>query len=219
MTFDQIVSLVARRLNLTSTTAITRIGESVNEAYKNLCTSMGMQQSAQTTAEATTVAGSNLLTFGPIPIKVQKVMSVFNPAYPKPNLLTEVDLAVLRNMIPGTDPAQNYCIYQSYADRVTVMLDSTASAPYSLEADVIGLKATLNGADVPNFAEGYHDTLVYLGMAIEYDKQEKPDMAMKMEAKYDRRCSELRLFLAKSAYQDIYQGRTAPGTLVVNRLL
>ncbi len=219
MTFDEIVSRVMGRMNLTSTSALARVGTSVNEAYKNLCTSMGMQQSAQTTTTGTTVVGSNLLTFGPQPVKVQKLMSVFNQAYPKPNLLTEVDLAVLRNMIPGTDPAQNYCIYQSYADRVTVMLDSTASTAYVLSCDCIGIKAELNGSDVPNFAEGYHDTLIYLAQAIEYDKMEKPELATKMEAKYDRRCSELRLFLAKSAYQDIYQGRTAPGTLVVNRLL
>lgn len=219
MTFDEIVFTIAGRLNLTSVTAIARIGVSVNEGYKELCTSMGLQTSAQTVARATTTIGSNLLTFGPQPVKVQKMMSVFNEAYPKPNTLTEVDLTVLRNMIPGTDPAQNYCVYQSYADRVTIMLDSTAGTAYELAADVIGIKATLSGADIPNFAEAFHNLLVYKGMSIELDKMEKPDLASKQEAKYEARCSELRLFLAKSAYQDIYQGRTAPGTLVVNRLL
>lgn len=219
MTFDEIVAEVADRLNLTSTEAIARIGRSVNERYGWLCTSMGLQTSCQDVARASTVSGSNLLTFGPQPLKVLKVNSVFNEDNPKPNLLTEQTLDVLRNMTEGTDPASNYAIYLMKADRVTVMLDSTASSVYELAADVIADKSTLSGGDVPTFAAAYHNCLVYGAMATELDKSEKPELAQVQENRYDVRCSELRLFIAKSAYKDIYQGKTGQGQLVVNRLV
>lgn len=219
MTFEEIVSEVADRLNLTSDTALTRIGRSVNQRYGDVCVSMGLQTSSQDVAYATTTIGSNLLTFGPLPLKVLKVMSVFNEAYPKPNTLNEVSLVILRNMTPGDDPAQNYAIYRAGFKSVTVMLDAEASSEYELAADVIASKATLSGADEPTFAEPFHDLLVYGAMATELDKMEKPELAAENEQRCDDISSELRLFIAKSAYMDIYQGRTAPGTLVVNRLL
>jgi hypothetical protein len=219
MTFEEIVAEIADRLNLTSDTAITRIGRSVNERYKWLCTSMGLQTTSQGVVSATTTVGSDLLTFGPIPYKVSRLESVFNPAYPRPNTLNQVSLVILRNMTAGTDPAQNYAIYETFADRWTIKLDSQASSPYELQADALISKPTLSGADVPKFPEAYHDTLVYGGMATELDKMEKPDLAQVQEARWADRNSELRLFIAKSGYMDIYQGRTAPGTLVVNRLV
>jgi hypothetical protein len=219
MTFDQIVDTVAKRLNLTSDTAYTRIGVSVNERYGWLCTSMGLQTAVQEVATAMTEVGSNLVTFGPSPIKVQKVDSVFNPAYPKPNTLTELTLGMLRNLIFTTQPAQHYAVYRMGSDRVTIMLDSTTTSAYQLNADVIADKAQLNGSDVPTFANAYHDVLIYGAMATELDKMEKPDLAQVQENRFDQRLSELRLFIAKSAYKDIYQGRTGPGVLSVNRLV
>lgn len=219
MTFEELVSETADRLNLTSTDAFARIGRSINERYGWLCTSMGLQTAVQEVASATTTIGSNLLTFGPSPIKVQKVDSVFNPAYPKPNTLNEITIDVMRNLIFTTDPAQNYCVYRMGADRVTLMLDSQASTAYELRADVIADKATLNGADVPTFPAAYHDLLIYGAMATELDKTQNYDMAAVQEQRYQDRSAELRLFIAKSAYKDIYQGRTGPGVLSVNRLV
>jgi len=219
MTFDEMVTEVSDRMNLTSATAITRIGRSLNQRYADVCVSMGLQTASQEVVTATTTIGSDLLTFGPKPLKVLKLESVFNQAYPKPNTLNQVSLVILRNMTAGTDPAQNYAIYRTYADRQTIMLDSEASTAYELSADAIVSRATLSGADVPTFPEPFHDLLIYGAMATEYAKMEKPDLAGANEALYESTCSDLRLFIAKSAYMDIYQGRTAPGTLVVNRLV
>lgn len=207
------------RLSLSDVTARTRIGESVNERYAWLCDSMGLQTAVQDVASAQTVVGSNALTFGPQPLKVVKINTIRNPAYPKPNNLGEVSLDTLRLMLTVSDPAQNYAIYQMGADRVTVLLDSTPATIYQLDADVIADKATLSGADVPTFAAGYHNILYYGAMATEYDKQEKAIDSGKFEAKFEIRCSELRMFIAKSILKDIYQGKNSPGPVLVNRLV
>lgn len=219
-TFDQIVQRVMDRMNLSDDTARERIGESINERYTWLCTSMGLQTSVQDTAFATTVIGSDELTFGPSPLKIEKLINVFNPAYPKPNLLGEVSPGELRLMVATTEPAQVYAIVRQGNDRVTIKLNTgDAATAYELGADVIVDKATLSGADVPTINAGFVNVLDYGAMATEYDKQEKDEKAVEYEAKFETRCSELRLFIAKSIMRDIYQGKTAPGPVATNRLV
>lgn len=219
MTFDQIVQRTMDRMNLTSDEARTRIGESVNERYDWLCTSMGLQTSIQDVATATTTIGSNLLTFGPSPLKVQKINSLFNQAYAEPNELYEVSVPEIEAMQSATDPAQYYAVYRMYADRVTVKLNVTPATAYELSANVIADKATLSGADVPTFAKAYHNILFYGAMATEYDKMENDEKAAEFEQKFENRCGELRLFIAKSVYKDIHQGKMGPGFYVGSPLV
>lgn len=63
MTFTQIVAKIADRLNLTSAAALTRIGEEVNERYREVVSGVGLQGSVRTTASATATVGSRYLTF------------------------------------------------------------------------------------------------------------------------------------------------------------
>ncbi len=71
--------------------------------------------------------------------------------------------------------------------------------------------AVLGASDTPTFPEQFHDILVYGAMAIELDKMEKPDRQAAAEARFQGRLSELRFFIATSAYLTIYQGKTGPG--------
>jgi hypothetical protein len=68
---------------------------------------------------------------------------------------------------------------------------------------------------VPAFAEDYHDILVYGPLGLEYNRMEKPDMGRIYNFEDERRpglfqvrASQLRYYIAKSAYLDIYQART-----------
>jgi hypothetical protein len=220
VTFDQIVQRVLDRTNLSDPTAKARIQDNVNERYGWLCTSMGLQTSVQKVVTASTVIGSEDMTFGPQPDKVLKLMEVFNPAYPKPNVLLELSLDTLRLSVKRSEPAQSYAIYLMGADRVTIKLNTGAAVSvYPLQADAIVDKATLSGDDVPTFAAAFHNILFYGAMATEYDKLQQDDNAAKFEQKFETRCSELRLFIAKSIFKDIYQGKTSPGPVVVNRLV
>lgn len=72
MTFDEIVSRVCDRLNLTSSDATTRVGKSVNERYQAVITDVGLSTSVNVLANGNLVAGSRFVTFN----NVMKVFSV-----------------------------------------------------------------------------------------------------------------------------------------------
>jgi len=208
MTFTEIQTEVAERLNLTSTTALARIGRSINECYKKVASSIGIQTIARVNGvTANTAVGNHNVTFNAI-----KLLSVYNAAYTPPLVLVEETVETLRQMPQGTDPANAWAPLTTTGSTVTIMLNVTPASIYTLTADVYAVVATLSGANVPGFAENFHDILVLGSMAIELEKMEKYDLADRQWAKYHGedgnggRLSELRLFLAVSAYKDIVQG-------------
>lgn len=217
MTFTELVQSVAKRTNLTSETALDRIGEEINERYKWMATSIGFNTVARRVAKASTTQDSRYLTFGPGPqiLGVQKVLSVFNAGYNPPLVLGEITFDQMRNQVPGTDPAQQYAFAEMGAKSVTIWLDANPGSVYELSADVLASVATLQGDDEPAFSENFHDILFYGAMAAEYDRMEKPTQASKKEKQFEDRLAELRLFIAKSAYLNIYQNRTGLGNTSV----
>lgn len=86
-------------------------------------------------------------------------------------------------------------------------LTVTWATPFTLYADAVTTVTTLSGKQCPDFPESFHDILVLGGMADEYRKMEKFQFYKDCEAEYENRASDLRLFIAKSAYKDIFQGR------------
>jgi len=219
MTFDEIVATVAKRLNLTSATAIARIGEDVNERYKWLATSIGFNTIARRVVSVNTIKGDCYLTFGPQPgiLGVQKVLSVYitAPMFTPPFILGEITFDQLRNQVPGTDPVQQYAIAEMGAKSVKLILATTPGSVYAITADVLASVPTLQDSDEPAFSENYHNCLYYGALATEYGKLEKDTAETKYEKKWEERVAELRLFIAKSAYLNIYQNRTGLGNLSV----
>lgn len=71
--FTSLVSKIADRLNLTSPASLVRIGEEVNERYREVCSGVGLQGSVRTTATAQATVGSRYLTF-----TCEKVFDIFN---------------------------------------------------------------------------------------------------------------------------------------------
>lgn len=275
MTFTQIVAKIANRLNLTSATALTRIGEEVNERYREVCSGVGLQTSIRTTAAASTTVGNRFLTF-----TCEKVFNVFNnygkpvvsisrtgsvatatvtahgyttgafvviegadqteynggfsitvinantftypvsgaPVTPATGTITvqlqqtqwilaERTPDELRSWPIQADPPQNYAIYNMGATSVTIMLDTIPASVYILNADVEVNLTDLSGSQVPPFPQDFHDLLIWGGMADELYKMEKYDLSGIQEGKFEKRLSELRLFIAKSNALDIFQGR------------
>jgi hypothetical protein len=213
MTFTDIQFEITDRLNLTSPASIARVGRSINERYKWVVSSCGLITASRGTATALTTIGSRTLTFA-----AEKVLSVFNPAFTPPFVLTEYTFDELRNEIIGTDPPIQYAIQQMGGSTVTIMLSSVSATVFPLTADTETNQMTLQGTMVPAFAEDFHDVLVYGGMATELEKMEKYDMAAVKEKTYERRLSDLRFFIAKSAYLDIYQGKEQPSA-TLNQLV
>lgn len=203
MTFDDITQEIADRLDLTSARSLARIGRSVNERYRAVATSVSMPTVGRTTVTADTVIGNQSVTFE----DVDKLYSVYDTDETPYRVLKEATIDELRNSSPGIDPARRYAIENMGATTVTIRLDSIPESVYELGADANGVLSTLEDSDEPAFAAAFHDILVYGGMATELDHMEKYEFAKKQEYKYEQRLSELRYFIAKSAYADIHQGK------------
>lgn len=204
MTFTEIVNSVADRLNLTSASSITRLGLHVNKRYKRLVKSMGLDTAVRGTATATTTIGNSYLVFA----STSKILAVYDATVSPVRMLHERMVDEIRNQIVGPSPADLYAIYLMGANSVTLLLNSVPATAYTLTADVMAQTATLSGSQVPAFDEGFHDILEIGAMSDELMKMEKPDLAQAREMEFESRLSELRLFIAKSAYLDIYQGKT-----------
>lgn len=207
-----------QRLNLTSTDAETRVKDEVNEVYRELVSSMGLETSIRGVTTALTTTGSRYVTFGGSgedDDRVLKLLSVFLPsdvAPPPYSVLTSYTFDELRNTIAGSWPPTQYAISRMGSATVEIFLD--AEAPDSLQelnADCLLASDTMTDADSPFFPENFHDLLVYGVMAIELDKMEKEERAAKAQAKFEKRAADLRMFIAKDAYIAIHQGKTMQG--------
>jgi hypothetical protein len=213
VTFDEIKASVADRMNLTSTASLTRVGKSINEAYKMVCSSIGVQAVArQNGVTANTVIGTPTLAFGPSPTKVLKIITLYYNVTTPPLILTEQTVETIRQLPSVGDPATAWAPYQTTATSVTVLLNSTPASIYTLTADVYSTQATLSGSQEPAFAEPFHDMLELVAMAIELEKMEKYDAAKVQWDKFrgedgsGGRLSEYRMYMAVSAFKDIVQG-------------
>lgn len=277
MTFTAIVAKVADRLNLTSAAALTRIGEEVNDRYREVMSGVGLQTSVRTTISQAVTAGNNQ-----VELACQKVFSVFNnygrsvssitrssttatvttaqahgyqtgasvkisgatqteyngvftitvtstttftytvsgsPATPATGtilvellqtqwILGERTMDELRmSILQVGDLPQNWAPANMNADEVTIQLDMIPSTAFILNADVEMNITSLSGVQVPGFAQDFHDILVRGAMADELMKMEKYSEAETQEGKFEKRLSELRLYIAKSNGLDIFQGR------------
>lgn len=210
MTFTEIRDKVADRCNLSSPTALTRIGDSINEKYKKVATSIGLQTTSRGVATAATVIGNRLLTFGPAPVKVQKIYAIYDAASPLPPL-RNISFEEMRQRRVGSGKAKAYAVAAMSSDSVTVVFDNTPSAIMTWTADVEVNVTTLSGVQVPAFAESFHDILLYAAMAIELEKMEKYEAAKALEKRSEDRLSELRLFIAEEGYAEMYAGKTERG--------
>jgi hypothetical protein len=204
MTFTEIVSRVTKRLNLTASTATTRIGETVNDVYKAVTSSIGLNVTRRTQVQADTTQGVQTLTF----TGIEKVISVIDKSSGTDRFLDEVLIDELkRGPIADSDTPTQYAIYRSNAGSVQIYLNVNPQTAFTLYADGYVQAGTLSGSQEPAFPESFHDILVSGTLAEEYMKLEKPSLAKREEDKYNDRLGDLRIFIAKSPQQDIYQGK------------
>lgn len=224
-------------LNLTSATALTRIGGWVNRGYRQLCTDpfLGIDTIGEVLGvQVMTVMGNQQLTWSSAtttPVtSVEKILRVYNPSSTPPLPLYEVTVDEIQNSILSGDPAQRWARLAMGAASETVLLDSSPASSYALQADVLSNQITLVGSAVPAFAEDYHDILVYFGKWQELKKMQQFAAAKEEETAFHGlpdnngnfnggRLGQLRLFNALSMHRKDYQGRnTEQGTIVSARI-
>lgn len=204
MTFKQAQDRVMGRLNLTSADARTRIKEFLNERYRELQTSVGLGRVRRTTGTLNTVNGTP--TYTPAGF-----IKIFQIAYPAGNkILLEKSEDYIREVDPNLNKVGDpeYFVTQKFtATGVVIRIWPTPTSVMVLNVDGLASGTELSAdGDVPAFPEDFHDILVYHALADELDKMEKPDLSSKMAKRAEKRTSELRYFLAKSAYLYRQQG-------------
>lgn len=108
-----------------------------------------------------------------------------------------------------TEPPTKFSIFSVTQTGVTIMLDCNPTTTFTLYAQGVADTTSLSNNDSPAFPESFHDVLIHGVMADEYRKMEKREYSRESEMEFERRLSDLRMFLAKSAYLEIYAGKTA----------
>lgn len=205
MIFDEIVAEVCELLNLTSDEAKSRVSRRINTRYRRVTSSIGMETSRRQTVPQIVTIGNRSVTF----TSVEKLLGVIRKEGTKDMPLDQVTKDDMYLLPIKNDPPHNFAVTAMTTDTVTVYLDAIPATAYTLYGDALVSLTTLNGQQTPAFPESFHDILVFGVMADEYRKMEKPQLARDAEMDYEKRLSDLRMFIAKSAYLDAYQGKNA----------
>jgi hypothetical protein len=202
MTFDDLKATVKGYVNLTSTDADTRVGQSINRHYRRITASLGMDATRFVTRTVTTTVGVQAVTFE----EIEKIDRILNTTDSSAILLMqEIELHQMRSKQPGTDAPNQWALRDSGASTVTVLLDTIPQSAYTLQADGRAALADLQGDDSPAFPESFHDILPWFVIAEELLKKEKAQLAAAYEAKAERLLSDLRFHLADSPTRETKQ--------------
>lgn len=203
MTFDEIVTEVAARVNLTSTTALTRIGREVNMRYKRVTSGCYLDTSRRVTVSAGTLVDSREVVFE----LVEKVLTVYYKSGDQNIVLDQVTPDQIT--LEGTDATGTpiaWAVVTQDSDFTVINLDCLAADIMTLYADGISTTEDLANSDEPVFPQSFHDLLVEGAVADEWKKMNKMQDAKQAEFDYERRLSDLRMFLARTTYLSVQQG-------------
>lgn len=199
MTFVQLQDRVMGRVIRTSSESRDRVKEFINERLRAVQSNLGLGRLRRGTVSlATTADTATLSTTG--------LVKVFTAAIPAENrVLREVSLDSMRMKDPGlitTGAPEEYAVKSAGATLLVLSLWPKPDAVYTLSIDGLLTGTDMSAdSDVPAMPEDFHDLLIFGALADEYDHDGDTKLSGRMEAKYQQRVSDLRYFLAKSAYK------------------
>jgi len=221
MTFDEIVRDVAKRLNLTSPEAFQRIGQRVNERYRKVTSSIGMITSRRLTKDFT--IDTTLPQYSALPdltfTGFEKILRITTTPDDSVNsgviVLKQLTYDEIEIIPPFPDRVPRaFAVKRMGSHEVTVRFDAyPAGTTFFLHVEGYDVADILADDAEPFLPEDFHDVLIEGAMSDELRKMEKAELAQIAEGKYEQRLSDLRMFIAKNAYQDIAQGRDKPSQL------
>lgn len=210
MTFDQIVSRVMYRLNLTSETSRTSVEEGVNDRYKRVTSSIGLVTSRRVILPFTidpTDVDSTLpdAAFEGLE-KILKISLVVTGRNRNVNPLTYEEITELTSTTLRALP-NFYAVKRMGSGVVTVTFDAYPEDPFDLLVEGYEIADVLEDDAEPAFPADFHDILIEGAMGDELRKMEKLQLAQVADNKYEARLSDLRMFIIKNAYLDIVKGK------------
>lgn len=203
MTMNELVAYIADELNLSSPEAKARIERALNLRYKQVTTAIGLNPARREELNKQATIGSRFITF----TGAEKLDIVYRKVGTRNIVLDMLTNDEMTDTVPHDEPPTKYSVYSFTPTTVTLWLDCTPATAFTLYASGTGDAATLSGTTSPAFPESFHDILVYGVCADEYRRKEKKDLAREAEQTFQQRLSDLRMFVAKTAYLDIYNGK------------
>ena len=214
MTFDEIVTEISDRTNLTSSTALARIGRSVNVHHKRVTSSLGVQVGRRLPAPVggTCVLGSQLVTF----TGIEKIERVIDDSTGSVVVLDEVLDSEIRSETPVAGEPTAFSIVNMGPSTITIRLNAVMQDTRVLKADGLATASTLSGSLEPQLPTDFHDIIVESVLADELRVMEKAEDAAIAAQTAKGRLSELRLFIAKSGGLSILQGKTPGSSSVIS---
>lgn len=207
MTMNELVEYIAEDLNTPSQEAKTRISHELNVRYKQVTSSIGLSPTRREELTTTATIGDRLLTF----TGAERLDIVFRKVGTKNIVLTELTNEEMTELNPRSDPPTKFSVFSIAPQSVTIKVDSTPETAFTLYAHVVSDASSLTNNDQPAFPESFHDVLIHGVKADEYRRREKPGLAKESEMMFQQRLSDLRMFIAKSTYLDIYRGKHNQG--------
>lgn len=215
MTHDEMVLEIKDRLNLTGRDVSTHISRRLNYRYRRLTASLGLDGTRRTKVSANTTIGSNELTFA----SIEHIENVIDERTEPYEILRSVSFDEIRaSGVEGddSDDPHEWAVKSMTATGVTIVIDVMAKTAFALKADGLGTLSELSGSASPQFPVSYHYLLIDGVMADELRKRGERELARDAEMVYEKGLSDLRMFLAKSAYMDIQQNKLKNRTWMFN---
>src|SRR3990167_561039 len=207
MTFAELKTEIKDRLSYTSTDSDTRVGRLINKIYREITTTVGLDVSRNSATSVAVTIGNAAVTF----TGAEKVLSVWIlDSSTRPTILEEVLYAELSDLvIVDSDKPRKWAVKSTASNSVTIKLDAQPETAYTLYADIFGEIADLSSSNEPAFPESFHDIIIEGVLKEEYQRLEKPALSDRSEARFQRRLSDLRMFIAKSNFREVYQGKNS----------
>jgi hypothetical protein len=139
---------------------------------------------------------------------IEKILAVIDKSGRSDIVLGQVTPDEIHILTVLTGPARHFAIERIHPNSIDILMDAKPTVTnFTLWADAIVNLSTLSAGQSPDFPESFHDILVWGVMADEYRKMEKLSLMQDAEANYEKRLSDLRMWIAKSAYLDVVQGK------------
>lgn len=207
MTANELVEYIAEDLNTPSQESKTRISHALNVRYKQVTSSIGLNPTRREEISASAVVGNRNITF----TGAEKLDIVFRKVGTNNVILREVTNDEMTELAPRSDPPTRFSIFSVAPQSIIIKLDSIPETTFTLYAYVLADATTLTNNDQPAFPESFHDILIHGVKADEYRRREKANLAKESEMLFQQRLSDLRMFIAKSAYLDIYRSKHHKG--------
>jgi hypothetical protein len=204
MTYKQIQDRVMSRRNLTSTEARDRVKEYINERYRRVRASIGLGKTRRAETSLSLVSGTSRYTL----TSTAKVLTITDSTNAK--LLKEKTMEQIRALDPSlvqTSSSPDFYVIESIgASSISLFIWPEPTDTQSLTVDRLTLVTDLSAdGDIPVFPEDFHDLLIAGALADEYRHAEEPTLEQKEEIRFEKALRELRYFIAKSRWLDLYQ--------------